>query len=267
LQIAEGVQNIEAAGGQQPSEATRRAVAAGYDHVGEILAKSGAREEGLATLRKSLAIYQQIFDMNRGNPAARRSLIAVEQVLGDALLAAGQSSDAIGAYHHALDLLEIQLKEDPQNMQSQRDMTVGLGRMADALSSAGRQNAALPITQRALAMLKPLVRAEQASEMDMQQYSWLLLTTPFVELRDPAEALRYARKAVAITNGSDPAMLDTLARAQAASNDPAAAMETEQKALALVGAGQSDLRTEIENNLARFERSQKSAANPKATSK
>ena len=267
LQIAEGVQNIEAAGGRQPSEATRRAVAAGYDHVGEILAKSGAREEGLATLRKSLAIYQQIFDANRGNPAARRSLIAVEQVLGDALLAAGQSSEAIGAYHHALDLLEIQLKEDPQNMQSQRDMTVGLGRMADALSSAGRQNAARPVTERALAMLKPLVRTEQASEMDMQQYAWLLLTTPFVELRDPTEALLYARKAAAITNGSDPAMLDTLARAQAANKDYASAMETEKKALALVGAGQSDLRTEIENNLARFERSQTSAANPKATSK
>jgi eukaryotic-like serine/threonine-protein kinase len=267
LQIAEGVQNIETAGGKQTSEETRRAVAAGYDHVGEILGKSGAREEGLATLRKSLAIYQQIFDANRGNPAARRSLIAVEQVLGDALLAAGQSSEAIGAYHHALDLLEVQWKEDPQNMQSQRDMTVGLGRMADALTSAGRETAARPITERALAMLKPLVRVEQASEMDMQQYAWLLLTTPFVELRDPAEALLYARKAVAITNGSDPALLETLARAQAASNDYAGAMETERKALALVGAGQSDLRTEIESNLARFERSQSSAANPKATSK
>jgi non-specific serine/threonine protein kinase/serine/threonine-protein kinase len=268
LQIAEGLQSIESAGGRQPSEATRRAVAAGYDHVGEILGKSGAREEGLATLRKSVAIYQQIFDANRDNPASRRSLIAVEQVLGDALLAAGQTSEAIGEYHRALDLLEIQLKEDPQNVQSQRDMTVGLGRMADALTSAGRQSAARPITARALVMLQPLVEAPQASEMDMQQYAWLLLTTPFLELRNPTEALLYARKAVAITNGSDPAMLDTLARAQDANNDHASAIETEQKALALLSTGgQSDLRAEIESNLARFERSQTSAVNPTATKK
>jgi eukaryotic-like serine/threonine-protein kinase len=255
LQIAEGVQSIEAAGGKQASEATRKAVAAGYDHVGEILGKTGARDEGLATLQKSLAIYEAIFAADRGNPAARRSLIAVEQVLGDALLAAGQSSDAIGAYHRALDLLETELKEDPLNMQSQRDLTVGLGRMADALTSAGRQSAARPVTERALSILKPLVRGSQASEIDMQQYAWLLLTTPFSELRNPGEALLYARKAVAITNASDPAMLDTLARAQAANNDPAGATETEHKALALVSSGQSDLRKELEDNLARFERS------------
>jgi serine/threonine protein kinase/tetratricopeptide (TPR) repeat protein len=256
LQIAESIRTIESAGGQKPSVATERAVAAGYDHVGDILGKSGAREEGLAMLRKAIAIYESIYDADHENPAARRSLIAIDQVFGDALLASSQSSEAIAAYHRALDLLEIQLKEDPQDVQSQRDITVGLGRMADALTNAGRQSAARPVTVRAIALLKPLVDAPQASEIDMQQYAWLLLTTPFAELRNPTQALLYAQKAVAITDGKDPAMLDTLARAQDAVNDHAAAVMTEQKALALLqSGGESDLRKEIATNLARFERS------------
>ncbi|HLW77887.1 MAG TPA: protein kinase [Bryobacteraceae bacterium] len=267
LNLAESFQHNESAGGKAPQAATLLAVASGYDHLGEILAKSGAREEGLASLRKALSIYQLIFDADRENPTARRSLVATGQVLGDALLAAGQTTEAIAEYRHALDLLEIQLKEDPMNMQSQRDMTVALGRLADALTSSGPNPAARPVTQRALALLKPLVRGPQASELDMQQYAWLLLTTPFQDLRDPREALTYAEKSVAITNGADPAMLDTLARAQAANRNFDDATRTEEKALALIPGGQSDLRKELEDNLARFKRSQTSAPNPKSASK
>jgi tetratricopeptide (TPR) repeat protein len=253
LQIAEGLQAIDAAGGKPPNAAIRRDVAAGYDHLGEILSKSGEREQGIANIRKSLGIYQELFDADRENPAARRSVIAAEEVLGDALLAAGRSSEAIDMYHRALDLLEVQLKQDPQNVQAQRDVTVALGRMADALIGAGRQTSARPVTERALKMLAPLVNAPQPSEMDLQQYAWIRVTTPFADLRDAAAALRCAQKAVAITNGTDPAMLDLLARAMAASENFTGAVETEQKALALLPAGsQSDLRSEIEANLARF---------------
>ena len=263
LQIAEGLQTIEAAGGKPASTATRRAVASAYDHLGEILASTGAREEGLTKHRKSLDIYRELFQADPENPTARRDLIAVQQVMGGALLADGRSSEAIDAYHRALSLLDTQLKEDPQNRQSQRDVTVGLGRLADALVRSGRANAAHPVTERALQMLKPLIDLPAPSEMDLQQYCWLLVTTPFADLRNPPAALRYAQRAVAISKASDPGILDTLARAQAANRDFAGAAETERKALALLPAGsQSDLRKELEDNLTRFRRSAASTANP-----
>jgi serine/threonine protein kinase len=268
LQIAESLQRIQTANGKTASEATRRAVAAGYDHLGEILAKSGARDQGIASIRKSLAVYQELFDANRENPAARRSVVTAEEVLGDALLAVGRMSEAIDIYHRALDLLDVQLKEDPRNVQAQRDTTVALGRIADALIGARRENLARPVTERALKILAPLVSVEQPSEMDLQQYAWILVTTPFADLRNAPAALRCAEKAVSITNGSDPAMLDLLARAQAANNDHVAAIETEEKALALLPAGiQSDLRGEMQSNLARFRAKTTIAANPRITSK
>ncbi len=253
LQIAEGLQAIEAAGGKPAREDTRRQVAAGYDHLGEALAKSGSREEGIADIQKSLAIYRELFDADPENPAALRSVITAEEVLGDALLAAGRSSDAIAMYHSALERLDAQGARDPQNVQTQRDTTVALGRISDALIAAGREQAARPVTERALKILAPLIEVPQPSEMDLQQYAWILVTTPFEDLRDAAAAMRAARKAVAITNESDPAMLDLLARAQAVNHDYPAAVETEQKALALLPRGsQSDVRSEMESNLARF---------------
>src|SRR5262249_7432299 len=188
-----------------PNAAIRRDVAAGYDHLGEVLAKCGEREQGIASIRKSLTIYQELYDADRENPAARRSVIAAQEVLGDALLATGRSSEAIDMYHHALGLLEVQLKQDPENVQAQRDLTVALGRMADALIGAGRQSSARPVTERALKMLAPLVNVPHPSEMDLQQYAWILVTTPFADLRDASAALRSSQKAVAITNGTDPA--------------------------------------------------------------
>ena len=55
-----------------------------------------------------------------------------------------------------------------------------------------------------------------------------------------------------MTQGSDPGLLDTLARAFEATGKLGQAVETEQKALALLPAGVSDLRKELEANLARF---------------
>lgn len=265
LQIAEGLQAIEAAGAKQAGEETRRAVASGYDHVGDNLVKTGAREEGLSKLRKSVAVYQDLFDGNRENPKARRSLSASYQVLGDALKAAVRWTEAIDAYQRSVELAETQLKADPQDRQSQRDLTVGLGRLVDALLGAHEESAARAPTERALQLLKPMVAAPGASEMDMQQYCWLLVTTPFPDLKNPAAALRYAKQAVSISNGTDPGMLDTLARARAAVGDFAGAIETEEKAQALLPAGvQSDLRKEIDDNLALFRQHATRAANPSA---
>jgi tetratricopeptide (TPR) repeat protein len=89
---------------------------------------------------------------------------------------------------------------------------------------------------------------------------WLLVTSRHGELRTPAQALPYAKKAVELTRASDPAALDALARAYFGVGDREAAIRTQRQALALLPAdakgGQSALRRELEQNLARFERSQ-----------
>lgn len=268
LQIAEGMQSIEAASGKPVSADTRRELANCDNHYGETLAKNGAIDEGLAKLDKALDIYRDLLTANPENDRVRHSLISVHQVKGDVLLAAGRSNDAIQSYRLALDLINPRLEADPLNRQWQRDATVGLGRLADALEKSGKRPEAHSTTVRALQKLKPLVEAPDASEVDMQQYCYLLVTTPFTDLQNPAAALRYALKAAMISKESNPGILDTLARAQAKTGDLVHAVETEQKALALLPAGsQSDLRTEIEKNLAEFRRSAANKARPNAASR
>lgn len=57
LQIAEG---IAAAEGAKPSEETRLALANANAQVGEVLLRNGAREEGVAKLKKAMGIYREL---------------------------------------------------------------------------------------------------------------------------------------------------------------------------------------------------------------
>jgi tetratricopeptide (TPR) repeat protein len=71
----------------------------------------------------------------------------------------------------------------------------------------------------------------------MNSLAWLLATSSRDEVRDPVEAVRLARKACTATRHTDPRYLTTLAAAQAASGDFAAASEVIRKARALAEAG------------------------------
>ena len=88
---------------------------------------------------------------------------------------------------------------------------------------------------------------------DLYQYCWLLLTTEFKDLHNPKLALQYSESLVARTKGESPEMLDLLARAQAATGNPNSAVQTEKKALSAIKQdGASELRSELEKNLADF---------------
>ena len=230
----------------------RRAVAAGYERIGEVLARSGRTSEGLANLRTALDAYQQLASANPTDAQAQRDLSNTHTIIGDILLAASKTSDALASYSQGLQIAEALARDDPQNKQSRTDLHLSLGRLAEVLSAAGQKQQARAMTERALAFLKPLVDLPDASQYDLQNYAWILVTTPFADLRSPARAEYYVQKAVEMTQGSDPGLLDTLARAFEAGGKLAQAVETEQKALALLPPGVSDLRKELEANLARF---------------
>jgi hypothetical protein len=79
-----------------------------------------------------------------------------------------------------------------------------------------------------------------------------LLTGEPSDLRNPAAALPHARRAVEMTKENAPNILDTLALAYHLTGEHASAVETEQKAIALLKAD-SPARREFETNLAKFQ--------------
>lgn len=240
----------------------RRLVAGGYERIGEVLARSGRTSEGLSNLRTALDAYQRLAAANPTDAQAQRDVSNTHTIIGDILLAAGKTPEALESYSRGLQIAEALAREDPQNKQVRTDLHLSLGRLAEVLAAAGQKQQARAMAERALAFLKPLVDQPDVTQYDLQNYAWILVTTPFTELRSPARAEQYAQKAVGMTQGSDPSVLDTLARAFEATGKLGQAVETEQKALGLLPPGGSDLRKELEANLARFKEELGGAATP-----
>jgi hypothetical protein len=154
----------------------------------------------------------------------------------------------------------VLVREDPKNQQFQRDLHSALEPLSSTLLHTGNRQEARQITVELLAGLRPLIERPDPSPYDLHRYCWAVLNTPFTDLHNRTATLRLAQKAVDLTHGSDPAILNVLALAWEANGYFTKAAETERRARTLVQAGTK--RTEMENNLARFEREMAKMAAP-----
>ena len=230
-----------------------RATATALEGLGEVYTRMGKPAEALPKLTAALKILEGLLDENPTQPRARHEVATASLVLGDTLAASGRHADAAAAFRRALALTEELARTDRQNRQHQRDIPIALGRLAEALLQMNARAEAHEVTKRALEALWPLVDTRDPQVYDLQQYVWLLVTTPFEDLRSPARALPYAQQLVEATKGTQPAMLDTLARAYFGAGDSGKAVEVERRALALLPPQPSSLRKELEDNLRKFE--------------
>lgn len=224
---------------------------------GELRVRAGELDEGRKLIDRALKTYQRLVDADPRAAGPRRDLAAAHTIYGDVLVSGKEPAAAIASFRRADALLVQLVAEDPHNRQYQRDLHIALGRLADTLASAGAADQARAATRRALEVLTPMVDSPDPSVYDLQQFVWLLVTSPYAELRNPARALPYAKKAVALTRASDPAVLDALARAYFGVGDREMAVKIERQALELLPtdalpSGKSALRRELEQNLARF---------------
>jgi eukaryotic-like serine/threonine-protein kinase len=246
-----------------------RDVAMGEEHVGTALAQSGSALEGLERLGRALALYQSLLRANPGSIQLKHDISVISVVRADVLRSAGRLAEAEEHFRAGLRMLGSLAKDDPHNEQYQRDTNAALCRLADVLLERGNKAEARQVTERAIASLEPLASKPQPSAYDIHQYCWVLLTTPFRDLHNPPVALAFAQKAVDLTRGSDPAVLDLLARAYEDNSDFAKAVETERQVLALLPRAQtgktiSSERAEFENNLKKFEDELARATTPAA---
>ncbi len=102
----------------------------------------------------------------------------------------------------------------------------------------------------AAAAYREALRLGQRSPGLLNQLAWLLATSPEPGLRSPAEAVRLAEEAVALTQGADPHVLDTLAVAYAAAGRSDEALAASQRALDLAEAQNlEDLARSIQQRL------------------
>lgn len=152
----------------------------------------------------------------RLNPHDVRALDA----LGGALVMQGRPGEAVERFRAALSAAP----DDP-NLHYRYSMAL-LVRGGSAGEAAGH--------------LREAIRLNPDWPQPLNALAWLLATSPDLSVRDGAEALRLASRAVELTGSRDPLLLDTRAAALAASGRFAEAVATERDALELLAHAPTD---------------------------
>jgi tetratricopeptide (TPR) repeat protein len=235
-----------------------------HNNLGGILFRNSLIDEALAQFRKALEITPEYAEarVNLGAALLGRGEIdaAIAQYnqaleirpdfaeahynLALALTKCGRLDEAVFHYQKAVEI-------DPDYADAHNNLGLALtncGRLDEAIShyqkalelrpdhaKAGRN---LIVAQslregirKALAGRRGLLRSRPDDVALLNETAWVLATNPNASIRNGAEAVDLAGRAVQLTGGREPAVLDTLAAAYAEAGRFSEALQTARKAL------------------------------------
>ena len=223
--------------------------AEGHVNLGAILIREGRFREGAAEERAALA-------MEPFNPTAHAQLGSALCFLGDpaqgiseyrkALLTAPTLYPVRGALIHALRTTGREEEALRESLAALRinpgDAAIRYG-LANLYQKLGRAREA------ALAFAEA-ERTDSANPRLLNDYAWMMATSPVGSVRDGRRAVELALEAEKLTGGKDAGVLDTLAAAYAESGDFAKATATAQRAMELAqGQGNKELERSLRAEL------------------
>ena len=226
------------------------------DRVTYFQAVSGDSAGAEEKIQERLHIYEVAASADPSDKAWR-NVAKWHKLLAEVQKRIGKPAEALRSVRRSLDITEKLRSTNPRDKLLQIDSHQARMLLVDVLALNGRQIEARLETDRLLRFLKPLVEREDASVYQIKDYCELLETTPFADLQNAPEALRYAQKAVAMTHEKDISALDLLARAYAMKSDLTNALANERKAINLLPPADPsretpELRKTLESNLARW---------------
>ncbi len=182
-----------------------------------------------------------------------RQALEIQPECVDALIDLGVVLRRQGKLDQAIEHYQKALKLQPENVDAHVNLGAALG-MEGLLDEAaahfrkaletnpnharGKQNLQLIVTEQnrsqdALKQQRALLRRRPDDLVLLNNTAWLLATSPFAAVRNAAEAVALAEKAVKLSGGKQPAILSTLAAAYAEAKRFPDARATAQKALIL----------------------------------
>jgi hypothetical protein len=183
-------------------------------------------------------------------------LAAVYEDQGEAHWLTGDRVSAEKAYRTALGMREELVTTAPTNGEFAASLVSLIARFGGRLVDSGRDEDARAETRRVLQILKSQADSSDATASRFTEYAWLLLIARPPDLRDPATALAYARRALDMPHGVHPDSLAVLAVAEQMTGDAEAAVATALRVYDLVPAmraGRNDdqLRLDVREQLSR----------------
>jgi serine/threonine protein kinase len=155
--------------------------------------------------------------------------------VGQMCEADGDLDGAIEQYTLMYETLAPIVARQPQVILYRGSMMDGCERLASAYWHKHDEQKTREWTKQLLAGRQTLADAPAADSETLNSCAWSLLSCEPEDMRDPHKALEYARKAVALTKNNDAPTLDTCALALFECGEFARAVETQERALALLG--------------------------------
>ena len=192
----------------------------GQNKLGYALLQMGRSEDALAPIRRAIELQSQ-------NPEAHNNL-------GLALMQGGHHDEAVASLQRAVEL-------KPDYFEARYNL-------AHAFTAAGRPG-------EAVGQFREALRSRPDWPLALASLAWLEATEADA-LRDPADAVRLASRAVELSGQRDPQFLDTLAAAYAAAGRFADATRTAEAAEALAAGSAPDLAAQIRARLDLYRRGQ-----------
>lgn len=238
----------------------RREVMEGYFKVGDVQGNlygpnlgdsSGARQSYL----QALQLAESLHSANPQDPVSRRDLARARVKLGDLTALGGNRAEALQEYQKALQVFDELAASNPKDPDARRNVLAVANKVGFTHYQLGNLNAALASYRRCLEIARELYRADPsvASARRAMAVGHERIGEVLARSGNTAEGLDNLRAALTIYRelaSAHPA--DALARAFEATGKLEQAIQTDEKALALLPAGPSELRKEFEANLARF---------------
>ena len=188
-----------------------------YD-VGMTLTYSGRPAEGLELLR----------EVQRMDGRFHRAFF----IAGKALLSLERPQEAVVEFGRAVELVP--------------DRVEYLSALAVTMGKVGQKQESFDLLRRAVEL------APESPEL-LNNFAWMLATDSDEIMRDPEEAMLYAKKAADLSERKNPVILDTLSVAQAAGGQYDEAVRTAIEAFDLAREkGQTNLQEKISQRVKRF---------------
>ena len=203
-----------------------------HDNLGVVLTDQGRIEEAIVHLNKALA----------ANP----NLAGAHYNLARALFRRGSVDEAMTHYRKALEI-------NPNYVEALNNygaLLAGRRRLDEAIAhyrkaleidpahANARRNLDIVQSQReeigkTLARRRELLRSHPDDVTLLNEMAWTLATNPNASIRNGAEAVELAGRAVQLSDGREPAVLDTLAAAYAEAGRFSEALQTAREAAKL----------------------------------
>lgn len=144
---------------------SRQSLAISHIKLGDILgnplfANAGDRAGALEQYRRSLALWQALYNADSTDAISRRYLGLIHERVGTMLQAEGQFTEALTNFQESLVIRQSFLADHPTNTDARRDLAVAFEKLSEVMAATGDMNRALDCSRKSFAIFAALSTAD-----------------------------------------------------------------------------------------------------------